>query len=290
MLVGMVPKRTPPHAVMKDPATAPRLSASAKVRALPRSVPSPCMSLGSQVPRPYQASRVTTVVSANRMLMVRNRGPSRAPKPWPGLWPGVCDRAVGQRLARDRHQHSQGTSANRNIGCQPQFGMTGMPSSAATDPPIGTPDIIMVATAARHFGAMSSAARALAVGTRPPRPRPASRRRAPNITGPVARAHKRGEYRQDHGAADHRTLAAYRIRQPSGEDGSDHHAQERQAAQGSCGGRTDTPVLLQAGDDVAVHDEVVSVEDDEQPAHDDGRQRGAVQSGPAGRWLWLRSR
>ena len=106
-LVGMVPKRTPPHAVMKDPATAPRLSASAKVRALPRSVPSPCMSLGSQVPRPYQASRVTTVVSANRMLMARNRGPSRAPKPWPGLWPGVGDRAVGQRLARDRHQHRQ---------------------------------------------------------------------------------------------------------------------------------------------------------------------------------------
>ena len=59
---------------------------------------------------------------------------------------GSVLRAIGTSTAN-------GTRANRNIGCQPQFGITGMPSSAATEPPIGTPDIIMVATAARHFGA-----------------------------------------------------------------------------------------------------------------------------------------
>ncbi len=42
------------------------------------------MSLGSHVPRPYQASRVTTVASANMMLTDRNRVPSSALKPVAG--------------------------------------------------------------------------------------------------------------------------------------------------------------------------------------------------------------
>ena len=84
---------------------------------------------------------------------------------------------------------ANGSSANRNIGCHPNRGMTGMASSAAIDPPIGTPDIIIVATGPRHFGAISSAASAFAVGTRPPRPMPAISRSTPNATGPVANAH-----------------------------------------------------------------------------------------------------
>jgi hypothetical protein len=86
MLVGIVPNRTAPHAVTNEPAIAPRFIASANVNALPRSVPSPCISLGSQVPSPYQASSVNIVATANRMLKVRNCGPSSAPKPLDREW------------------------------------------------------------------------------------------------------------------------------------------------------------------------------------------------------------
>src|SRR5215207_8245336 len=235
MLVGMVPNRTPPHAVMNDPATAPRLSARANVSALPRSVPSPCMSLGSHVPRPYQASRVTTVASANMMLIARKRGPSRAPKPCPGLFPGCASVRLGRVLHAIGTSTASGTNANRNIGCQPQAGDQ--------------------AQSAEHYRAGREGAQS-------------------------------GEDRQNHGAADDGALAAYSVGEPSGEEGADHHAQERQAAQRPRGGGADSPFLLQAGDDVAVHDEVVAVEDDEEPADDDGHRRRAVQPGAADRWCW----
>ena len=51
------------------------------------------------------------------------------------------------------------------------------------------PDIINVATTDRWRGLTNSAASALALGTRPPSPRPASSRNAPNVTGPAAIAH-----------------------------------------------------------------------------------------------------
>ena len=125
------------------------------------------------------------------ILTERNRVPSSALKPVAGrtsvdvtaaVWSGSVFHAIGT-------SRISGTSAKANIGCQPQFGMTRMPSSAAIEPPMGTPDIIIVATAARHFAGISSAASALEVGTRPPRPSPAIRRNAPNMTGPVASAH-----------------------------------------------------------------------------------------------------
>lgn len=51
-----------------------------------------------------------------------------------------------------------------------------MPDRAAIEPPMGTPDIIRVATMARQRAGTTSAARALAEGTRPPRPTPARNR------------------------------------------------------------------------------------------------------------------
>lgn len=64
-----------------------------------------------------------------------------------------------------------------------------MPSTAAIEPPIGTPDIISVATSERRAGEAYSATRALADGTRPPRPSPARKRNAPNVPGEGASAH-----------------------------------------------------------------------------------------------------
>ena len=123
------------------------------------------------------------------MLMFRNCGPSSAPKPVDREWFTSPNVRSGSVRTATGTSTASGSRANRNIGCHPNRGMTGMASSAAIDPPIGTPDIIIVATGPRHFGRISSAASALAVGTRPPRPMPAISRSTPNTTGPVANAH-----------------------------------------------------------------------------------------------------
>ena len=65
-----------------------------------------------------------------------------------------------------------------------------MPTSAAMDPPIGTPDIIRVAMVDRHLAGTSSATRAFAEGTRPPSPMPARSRRAPKTAALGAKAQR----------------------------------------------------------------------------------------------------
>lgn len=67
--------------------------------------------------------------------------------------------------------------------------MRARPVRAAILPPIGTPDIIRVAVMERQRAGISSAARALAVGTSPPRPMPASSRRRPKTAALGAKAH-----------------------------------------------------------------------------------------------------
>ena len=154
--------------------------------------------------------------------------------------------------------------------------MTGMASSAAIDPPIGTPDIIIVATGPRHFGRISSAASALAVGTRPPRPMPAISRSTPKTTGPVANAHS--AVNTDSTTAQPITA---RLRPIASESRPASTApiiiptNARLPRVPAVGG-ADAPLPLQAGDHVAVDDQVVAVEDDEQPADEDGDQRRAV--------------
>ena len=51
------------------------------------------------------------------------------------------------------------------------------------EPPIGTPDIMIVETPERSRGVTNSAVRALADGTSPPRPTPATNRRMPKVSG-----------------------------------------------------------------------------------------------------------
>ncbi len=65
-----------------------------------------------------------------------------------------------------------------------------MPTSAAIEPPIGTPDIMSVAIVERHLAGTSSATNALADGTKPPSPMPASSRRAPNTAALGAKAQR----------------------------------------------------------------------------------------------------
>ena len=112
-----------------------------------------------------------------------------------------------------------------------------MPSSAAIEPPIGTPDIIMVATAARHFGANEFCGKGIGGGHEAAEAKAGDQAQGAEHHRAGREGAQRGEHRQDHGAADDGALAAYRVREPSGEDGADHHAQERQAAQGSRGRR-----------------------------------------------------
>lgn len=54
---------------------------------------------------------------------------------------------------------------------------------------MGTPDIMMVATAERERIRTNSAVRALADGTRPPRPSPARKRNRPKTSGFGAKVH-----------------------------------------------------------------------------------------------------
>jgi hypothetical protein len=81
-------------------------------------------------------------------------------------------------------------SASQNMDCQPKAGIMPRPRTAAAVPPSGTPDIMSVAIAPRRRGEMSSAAMAFAEGTRPPSPRPATRRRAAKAMAPGAPAHR----------------------------------------------------------------------------------------------------
>jgi hypothetical protein len=67
--------------------------------------------------------------------------------------------------------------------------MTTSPIRAAAEPPIGTPDIMIVETAARARSETNSAISAFADGISPPRPSPASSRSVPNCSGDVATAH-----------------------------------------------------------------------------------------------------
>jgi hypothetical protein len=198
--VSTGPNRSPAQAVSTEPSTAPRLRTSANVRAPPICAPCSRMRFGSSVPSPYQAKRVARVAAANRMLMVRWGGRSRDPKPGPC----TCAAAAAARCSGPGSAgitfRATGTSTTRartgktNIHRQPSqpsqsAGITGMPVRAASEPPIGTPDIMSVAMAERHRGGMKSAARALAEGTRPPRPSPATRRSSAKTHSSGATAH-----------------------------------------------------------------------------------------------------
>ena len=90
---------------------------------------------------------------------------------------------------------------------------------------------------------------------------------------------QRGEHRQHHRTSDDRALAADRVGEPAREHRADHHPDERQAAQRARRGGADPPLPLQAGNHVAVDDQVVAVEDHEQPADEDGDQRRAAPLG-----------
>ena len=207
--------RVPPHAVTSEPATAPRLSASRKVSDEPRSKPLSRISWGNQVPRPYQANSVARVARANSTVARVNGGrssdrsgcrvagwtcaaasPGSSPncrssrsasacRPWVRNQTGDS----GSSLRQSGMTATRASRATRNIASQPKRGRTKMPVSAARLPPMGTPDIISVETTERLRGPTYSAARALALGTRPPRPRPARSRNVPNVSGLGATAH-----------------------------------------------------------------------------------------------------
>jgi len=85
---------------------------------------------------------------------------------------------------------SKATAAAKNITGHPNAGMSGIPASAAMEPPIGTPDIMSVAIVERHFAGTSSVTSAFAEGTRPPNPMPASIRRAPKTRALGENAHR----------------------------------------------------------------------------------------------------
>ncbi|SIJ33941.1 Uncharacterised protein [Mycobacteroides abscessus subsp. abscessus] len=78
---------------------------------------------------------------------------------------------------------SRETRVRKNIQRQPRVGMTMRPVRAARTPPTGTPDIMIVATVARHRGATRPATSAFELGSSPPRPTPARKRRMPKRMG-----------------------------------------------------------------------------------------------------------
>ena len=99
-------------------------------------------------------------------------------------------RVSGRYFSPSGTTTTRASTATRNMDCQPKAGMSWMPTRAAMDPPIGTPDIISVATVDRHLVDTSSATSALAEGTRPPSPMPARSRRAPKAAALGAKAQK----------------------------------------------------------------------------------------------------
>jgi pimeloyl-ACP methyl ester carboxylesterase len=90
----------------------------------------------------------------------------------------------------DREEHDHGEIRD-GVHRAPAFvGSTQRPRTAAREPPIGTPDIMIVATADRLRTFTNSAVSAFADGTRPPRPSPARNRKRPNTSGFGAKAQR----------------------------------------------------------------------------------------------------
>ncbi len=162
--------------------------------------------------------------------------------------------------------------------------MTGMPISAAIEPPMGTPDIIIVATAARHFAGDQLCGKCIGGRHEAAQAESGDQTQCAEHDRSGRQRTQRGEYGQDDRASDHRAFASHHVGEASREHGADHHPEECEAAERARGRGADAPFLLQARDDVAVDDEVVAVEDHEQPADDDGDHGGAVQSDAVHRW------
>ncbi|MCY1240436.1 hypothetical protein D9M72_532840 [compost metagenome] len=164
--------------------------------------------MGNQVPSPYQANRVAIVARANSMLTPRYGARSRDEKPDGSLTALALPAAVRAAFSvalpvartgasvSGRYFTPRGTTitrastATRNMACQPKAGISWMPTRAAMDPPIGTPDIIRVAMVDRHLVGTSSATRAFAEGTSPPSPMPARSRRPPKTAALGAKAQR----------------------------------------------------------------------------------------------------
>src|SRR5699024_6767836 len=139
------------------------------------------MRFGSQVPRPYQAKRVKRVISAKATEIPKYGALNSDEKPVPdelgscalsprvaaGLEPAL-GRVSGRYLKPNGTTTKSATAATKNMAGQPKAGIIGIPTNAAMEPPIGTPDIINVAMEERHLAGTSSATMALADGTRPP--------------------------------------------------------------------------------------------------------------------------
>ena len=192
----------------------------------------------------------------------------------------------GRYLSPSGTTITRASPATRNMDSQPKAGISWMPTRAAMDPPIGTPDIIRVAMVDRHLVGTSSATRAFAEGTSPPSPMPARSRRAPKTAALGAKAQRtvktekmtaqpRMVRRRPHESAM-RPAKIAPIIMPEEGHGTD----------GSGGGLVQAPAGLgdQRGLDGAVDDEVVAVEDHQQPADKDGgcRALGEPRCGPIG--------
>lgn len=162
------------------------------------------------MPRPYHAKSVATV-AIEYITVASSQGARRmAPMPvgWSSRCPWTCSSAVwsmpyvasmraassgrpwarsqvgdsGRKTTQSGKRTRTAAEATAYIGRHPAAGMTEVPMSAAAVPPMGTPDIMIVETAERVLALTNSAVRALADGTRPPRPRPAKKRSRPKIS------------------------------------------------------------------------------------------------------------
>ena len=177
-----------------------------------------------------------------------------------------------------RASRTKPLKAKRYIDCHPKAGIATMPTTAAMEPPIGTPDIITVAITDRRRGETNSDVKALAEGTRPPSPSPARKRSAPKTSGDVANPQRPVNTVNQATQRDDRAATAEAVGEAAGGQGTDEHADEGEAADRACRRRGELPARVgeQGGDGGPVDDEVVAVEDDDQPAQRDDQRRGAL--------------
>ena len=158
----------------------------------------------------------------------------------------LTERAGRQATHRNRHQHGQRQQREQEHRLPAEPRDDGMASSAAIDPPIGTPDIIIVATGPAISGqSVPPQAHWPKAPGRPGRCRREAA--APRTPRPGSERTQDGEHRQHHRASDDGAPAADRVGQPAREHRADHHPDERQGAEGARRGGADPPVPLQAG-------------------------------------------
>ena len=149
------------------------------------------------------------------------------PQPRRGL--GEQDHAGGRRT-------TTATNATAYIALQPKAGSQ-RPSSAAAEPPIGTPDIMMVATADRLRALDELCGQGVGRRHEAAQPQAGEERKRPKTSGLGAKAHSAVK------SENHRVDQRIVRRRPSGRrearrEGAEEHAGEGQAAdEAGAGGR-----------------------------------------------------